>query len=220
MRRLAAAILLAGAAMRLGACHYVAPPTEDELGRIAAGKETFVFFRLQCSIEGEPRAVFRPPEWTDDPVVSIKLGSFETVGQPVCTSVRFLSEESRDAGWAYLLLEPGTYYLEVDGAGPYSVEGSLARWRMDVPSGLQALYVGSIEVRWYVEERYLFGAPTLKEVPPIDLPTRDESGEATRLLSDVLPTLGTPASVPLRRWHSGDPVVIRSTPPAMPSTGR
>lgn len=79
------------------------------------GEDVIVLLNVQCTIDNQPYESFINPTFTTEPIFLFGLGSFETIGKPILVSHRFLSEESRRAGWTYFMLSPGVYYLTVPG---------------------------------------------------------------------------------------------------------
>jgi hypothetical protein len=102
-----------------------------------------------------------------DDSVGFALGSPETGGVPVgrVEDIRYLSDESRDEGWTYFILPPGTHYLAVQ---PRRITnlftylrrfGSAPRWVIEVPPRTPVIYAGTLDLHGRADKGAVFGNP-------------------------------------------------------------
>jgi len=184
--------------------------------RVMAGDKALVLLRLDCRVDGRPYEPFSFTVLMDN--LSFGTGSFDTVGEPVLTLNGFLSDDSRREGWTFLLLPAGTHYLTVrppqrsDAITYDRMLKSGPRWRIDVPAGARLVYVGTLSLSG--EGDFLFfGGPILRAIDEQHLAVRNEQARAARLLAQSFPEAGPMTTRLMQRWHKGDPLIIRSSPP-------
>jgi len=172
-----------------------------------------VLLRVQCTIDGQPYGPFSFSLGADN--VGFGLGSFDSAGQPRAVGLRFLSEASRRAGWTYFVLRPGVYYLAVRPPQRGSLraydEALLTgpRWRIDVPEGAKAVYVGTLHLTGEADF-LLFGGRIMRSVRGDAALVEDERELASGLLAEEFPALGEAKTVLMQRWHEGEPIIIRT----------
>jgi hypothetical protein len=185
-------------------------PTERELAEIEAGDRTLVLLRLVPTVDGE---AYEPVAGIGSAVddFGLHLTQFGDCG--VGGFARSPDAASRRAGWAYAVLDPGTYYLELSTppASPMNdrpgVDPGPTVFRLDVPVDARAAYVGSIEAN-VLTAWGLFGRiPAGFEAGSVHV--RDERVEAESLVRAHLPQFGTPATSLLVR-HEGGTRIIRT----------
>lgn len=187
--------------------------SETERTAVVDGGKAIVLLRIQCTIDNQPHETFVMPTFTSEPIVALAMGTFETVGEPTgYVTYRFLSEESREAGWTYFILSPGIYYLAVLGpdssAKNYLHEAP--RWRIDIPENTKLLYVGTLQLTGKSTGTLLFGGKIIKPANSDELILKNEHELASDLLSKYFPETGETKTILMQRWHQGDPIVIRS----------
>jgi hypothetical protein len=147
--------------------------------------------------------------------IGFGLGSFDTGGEPRAVGLRFLSQESRRAGWTYFVLRPGVYYLALrppQRSDWRAYERSLQtgpRWRIDVPEGAQAVYVGTLSLTGEADP-LLFGDRIMRSIRGDALSVEDEREFAADLLAREVPAAGEIETVLMQRWHTGEPIIIRT----------
>ena len=203
---LALGVLLAG-------CASTGALTQSEQAAIADGREAIVLLRVECTIDGRPYEPFSFGLGADN--VSFGLGSFDTGGAPRAVGQRFLSEESRRAGWTYFVLRPGVYYLAVrppQRSDWRAYERSLQtgpRWRIDVAEGAKAVYVGSLRLTGDADP-LLFGDRIMRSIRADASSVEDERELARELMAREVPAAGETETVLMRRWHEGEPIIIRT----------
>ena len=212
LRWLKAHCLLA-LALQLAGCASINPPTQTELAAVAAGGQAIVLLRVECTIDGRPYEPFSYGLGEDN--VGFGLGSFDTGGEPRAVGLRFLSQESRRAGWTYFVLRPGVYYLALrppQRSDWRAYERSLQtgpRWRIDVPVGAQAVYVGTLSLTGEADP-LLFGDRIMRSIRGDASSVEDERDFAADLLAREVPAAGEIETVLMRRWHKGEPIIIRT----------
>lgn len=139
------------------------------------------------------------------------------MGEPRFVGHRFLSEESRRAGWTYFTLSPGVYYLAV--LGPDTSVGSKAggkylqeapRWRIDIPENVKAIYAGTLQFAGKTNGELLFGGRIIIPAGSDEPTIRDDHLLANGLISKHFPDAGEAKTILMQRWRPGDPVIIRS----------
>ncbi len=193
---------------------YVLPDTEQRA--VNAGEKTIVSMRIHCKIDNLSGEAFGTSGWTGEPHVALGIGSFETVGEPRRAVHHFLSEESRSAGWTYLVLPPGVYYLAV--VGPQS-DASLKdlreapRWRIDVPENTEFLYAGTLVLFGKTHGTFLLGGKIVKPADGEEVVINDESEAAKNLLSKYISHGAETKTILMQRWRRGDPIIIKSPRP-------
>ena len=207
-------LLILFAAAILGGCTSTpAPPGKSELSAIDAGEMTLLLLRVDASIEGEAHEPFSSSLADDN--IGIGLGTFETGGHAKPSGPwRFLSEDSRAQGWAYMYLSvsPGTLYLAFlpprrTDIFTYRAMFEGARlWRIDVPEKSKLVYVGTLAVDGE-SDFYLFGGKSLNHFKRMEI--RDEREAAQALADRHVPGLG-PIKTALMQRHDGP--IILTTP--------
>ncbi|MFO0826769.1 MAG: hypothetical protein U0572_01360 [Phycisphaerales bacterium] len=220
MTRALTAIGASCATLVLAGCTFPLAPTKDELAQIDAGDAVFVLARLECTIDDAPQEATLVSSWSS-PLFQVQLGSFGTVGQPTLAPIRFASDESCHAGWFFLLLSPGVYYLAVTGpdTDAYATSDPTAigspQWRFDVPERARAVYLGTIRTRGRTTDTSLSGASIIAPANPAEIPIVDERNDALAIVRQCVPGADDVALVRLVRWYPGEPRVIRT--PHVPS---
>ena len=192
-------------------CATVSPPAATELKAVQTGRTAIVLFRVTSEVDGEPYEPFSHTLIDDN--IGLALGGFETGGkvEPV-QSYRFLSKETRQQGWIYFILEPGTYYLAVQpprntNAFTYASGFQYApHWRIDVPTDARLVYAGTLHLpgsgQWV-----LFGSRRLTSFTALTV--RNEEDLARKIASEHLAELGTPLTVPMQ-LYTGGPILLRT----------
>jgi hypothetical protein len=203
--------------MNLFGCASQALLTANERDAVYTGDKALVLLRVQCTVDNQPYEPFETT-FTVEPIVFFGLGTLETVGEPRVVGNRFISKESRRAGWTYFVLAPGVYYLAVigpegsaiykAGAGKYLQEAP--RWRIDVPENAKLIYAGTLQLTGKSDGSLLFGGKVITPINSDEFTLRDDHELARSLLSEHFPDAGETQTILMQRWHRGDPVIIRS----------
>ena len=189
-----------------------------ERSDIDTGEKAVVLLNIQCTIDNQPYESFIEPTFTTEPIFLFGVGTFETIGEPKIVTHRFLSPETRRAGWTYLMLSPGVYYLAVLGpnssvvskaSGKYLQEAP--RWRIDIPKNVNAVYVGTLQYTGKSNGELLFGGKIIIPAGGDEPTIRDDHSIASGLISHHFPDAGEAKTILMQRWNPGDPVVIRSS---------
>lgn len=187
-------------------CASTGAPSQQELRDISTGISTIVLIRVEAAIAGEPYAPFSSGLVDDN--ICFGLGSLETGGRMQrIEQQRFLSPESRLAGWVYMVLPPETHYLTVH---PPRRTDSFSymrrferppRWRMDIPEGAKVIYVGTLHVNG-VGDRLVFGGAMMREITGVSIDGLDH--ESAIALSEMyFPDLGAPELSLLQPYEGG-----------------
>jgi hypothetical protein len=210
-----ATLLLAG---QIAGCAPFYLINEEDRIAVMGRRSALVLLRVECNIDHQPYEPFPSSVSMDN--ITFGLGTFETVGEPQYVINRYLSDASRQAGWTFLLLPPGVYYLTIrppQRSDWYAYEKMLKtgpRWRIDVPGQAQLIYVGTISLTG-VGDPLLFGGNILRTINVDDIPIRNEQDLAVSLLTTHFPNTTGVSTILMQRWAPGDPIIIRSTvPPA------
>lgn len=200
----------------IGCASYILPETEK--AAVIGGEKVIVLLRIQCTIDNQPHETFVTPTFTAEPIVALAMGTFETVGEPTgYAAYRFLSEESRGAGWTYFVLSPGSYYLAVLGPDSSAVSKTgvnylreAPRWRIDIPENIKLLHVGTLQLTGKSTGTLLFGGKIIKPINSDELVLKNEHELARNLLAEHFPDAGETKTILMQRWRQGDPIIIRS----------
>ncbi|MDP2157436.1 MAG: hypothetical protein Q8K68_06995 [Nitrospirota bacterium] len=128
-----------------GCVSSVRMPNSDEAAEIRQNKKALVLMRLDTQFENEPVKAF---SLDGENVYMLKSASFE--GDRKLRNLwpfRSPSEESRNEGWVYFLIEPGSHYIYTK-PPPYSkyidaIRKYVPFWLM-VPKDRQLVYAGTL----------------------------------------------------------------------------
>ena len=183
-------------------------PGKEEYAAIRAGKRAFVLLRVTAELKDGTEVAAFPSPLTGDSV-SLGLGGFETGGEVRRASLpsSFLSTETHRQGWIYFILDPGIYYLAVQGGlttDPATWVGP-QRWRIDIPVGSRVAYAGTLHLKCW-SKWYISGAKSCNVVEGIVV--RNEQALAMTISAKYLADLGPPQTLLIQR-HSG-PIIIRT----------
>jgi hypothetical protein len=192
----------------LSGCEYISYiklPSDKDYEKINAGKCALVLFRVTLDIDGRPFEAFRP-SLTDS--VHIGIGDFETGGETRGIFPLFLSKQKKQEGWAYTLLEPGLYYLEID----YWYQPESARKvRFDIPVNARVVYIGSLHMP--CKESKQSPGRAIDCFIDAEIVVNNEPELAEKIAAEFFPQWGSPVNS-LGERHTG-PIILR-TPPASP----
>lgn len=193
-------------------------PTATEMKAVSVGEKAIVLLRVESTIENQqPYEPFASSLADDN--ISFGLGGFETGGEPERTEIqRFLSPESRRAGWTYFVLPHGTYYLAVyppRRTDIFTYLRSLAsapRWQIDIPTGAKLIYAGTLQLTGE-SDWLLFGGRIMSSIRSGEINVADDRQNAFKLLAEHFPELGLGQAVLMRRQKG--PIILHSPlPPA------
>ena len=192
----------------LAACAGVSPPSTSELSEVQAGQKVLVLFRVVGEDpDGKPLRAFK--EGLVDDSVGLALGSPETGGVPKgrIERVRYLSPESRDLGWTYLLLDPGTYYLAVQPprwGNLFTYLDSFkaaTRWIMEIPPDAPLVYAGTLELYGIAAPGLVFGNKIFVAFDKQVSRVRDEERLAADLGAKHFADLGPVTTILMEPHH-------------------
>jgi hypothetical protein len=200
------------------ACASTDLPTEAERTAIGAGDKAIVLLKVECTVDQQSCEPFGSSLVDDN--ISFGLGTFETGGEPKRQEgQRFLSSESRRAGWTYFVLPHGTYYLAAyppRRTDALTYQRSLAhapRWRMDLPVGSRLIYAGTLRLNGH-GDWLLFGGRAMRTIRGAEVRVEDDREAALDLLREHFPEWGEMKALPLERQEG--PVILHSPLPESP----
>ena len=211
---LAAVVLaLAGA----GCAATSGPPRPQALPTRGAIQKAVLLVRVITEVEGKIAPPF-PSSLLSVDNLCLGVGDFSSGGKIRPAPMRFLSEDTRRAGWTYLLLEPGQiYYLAAH--EPTSTSASIydarwqtcPRWSIEIPADARLVYGGTLYLpgkgRWMI-----VGPRKLASFDRAQLAIRDETALALEISKRWFPAL-LPMSVQLAKEHRPGDTIILQTPP-------
>lgn len=212
---LAAAVLL----LQVAGCALPYGLTAPEHAAIKAGNRAVVLVHIQSTIDDQP---WDASNTSSGPSLffSFGLGSFDTVGMPTFTSLRYLSDQSARAGWIFFLLIPGIHYLAILGPDSSYEEGraptfeelqKAPRWRIDVPEKVPCIYTGTLSFAGRIDGELMFGGKIIRPIKSDNVPLLlDESKSARQMIAEHLPDIDAPKTLLMQRWQPGDPIIIRT----------
>ena len=191
-------------------CGSTVPLTQSDDSALASSKKSLVLLRITCEITRESKV---------EPVqgcitgenANMAMGDFETGGvlKPILFP-KFLSAETGKQGWTYFILEPGIYYLGVQGqrrtdAKTYNLKWEqVQRYRMDVPPDSPVVYAGTLHLECR-SDWFLFGA---KYCCFIDSQVvKNEEALAQQVVSETLKATGRPKTVLMKR-HAQETLIF------------
>jgi hypothetical protein len=157
--------------------------------------------------------------------IALGVGDFWTGGKIKAAKLRFLSDDTRNEGWTYLLLEPGQiYYLAAHepistGSMDYDALWEVCpRWSIEIPANGRLIYGGTLYLpgtgRWM-----LLRAKQLAEFDRGHVEVRDESGQAEQIAKRWFASLGLMSIQLAKKCELGDTIILQ-TPPEESSTHR
>jgi hypothetical protein len=187
----------------------------EEIETIKAGEKSIVLFNVQCDVDGKPLQVFKRRTFSEamreDKDFIVGLGSFETLGTPHSVRVRYLSEQSQNEGWAYLLTPTGLYYFTVFGPTWWgSAITEAPRWRFEVPAKTRAVYIGTVLMKGHIDGDLMFGGKIYVPANDREIPIRDDRAIANAIFREHFKSFDEIKTVLMERWYPGEPVIIKT----------
>ena len=206
--------LMAGLMGLLAAgCASQSPPSPGELTKDGHARAV-VLLRLKTEIDGRSRPAFAG--YPD--CVWLGLGDFFSGGQLEPAPMRFLSRGTRLDGWAYLLLEPGIYYLaphppQNENVFAYAKSWAHARptWRFEVPRDASALYIGTLFAPGYGQWQ-LFGGCRVRQFAVARFEVDDETSTARTLHEQWLKSFGPLTTELAKPWLPSESIILETPP--------
>ncbi len=195
---------LAVLAVLISGCAITRLPSAGEYGQIRSGKLVIVLLRVTSEVDGKPFDAFGSGFTDSD--IGLALGSFTTGGDVNQITPVFLSTQTRESGWTYLLLEPGFYYLAVQprrstDAFSYAAAFKAAPlWRLEIPAQERAVYVGTLHLPGI--NRFWSGMTFI----PNKIVVRNEEELARKTAADFFPEFGAPVTALMQR-HDGPKIL-------------
>jgi hypothetical protein len=175
-------------------------PSSNELQQISTGQKVVLLLRITLDVDGKRSDPFSSSS-PDGNVNLAYLGS--TINKRIET-YRFPSEEAREAGWIYLIENPGTYYMAVQ--PPRGSENAFSfhfkfrsapRWRIDALAGAGLVYIGSLHIDAYTRPGLLFGHQVVYD--PTKMNVREEKILAGDVAKKYFPEFGRPVTLLMER---------------------
>ena len=211
LRRICRYIVLtvaATAAVGCGSAARVAAPTASEYDAARGGRAAVVLLRAVTEThEGGERTAFGPGAAGDGTALSV--ARLADGGKLATAPVRSPAAAAMAAGWVYLVVKPGTYYLAVHDPPPGGLApGPVAEgedWLLEVPAGSPLVYAGTVVFP---------PVPSSKELPrheglpgPVATSARDDSAGASdvasRYFSNLTAGPGAAVRTIVMRRYSG-----------------
>ena len=92
-----------------GGCVTTGTPSSNELQQISAVQKVVLLLRITLDVDGKRSDPFS----SNSPDGNVNLAYLGSTINKRIETYRFPSEEAREAGWIYLIENPGTYYMAV-----------------------------------------------------------------------------------------------------------
>ena len=202
------AIALLLAMSLLSACAPMTPPTETALAAIAQENKVIALFRLEVrTLDGRSLKPLdtRAFEWRlgdlETCAFELRLGDLETGGKAdICPRLRYLSQELREAGWVYLILNPGRQYLYINFRRRHVMWASAPRWIVDIPSDARVVYLGTVKMQATMFEGWFSGPDDVESVA-VNMDVANEESVARAIVAQHLASVG-PVKTALMRVHA------------------
>ncbi len=196
----------------LTGCTLVGPPSEREFSDIRNRSVSLVLIRFTgqdvdgSTLKGILFALGRrenpggPVRFQRD-ILGFVMHRQHRVAQPAGLHNKYLSDETKQQGWIYVLLPPGVHYLAVQPPrrtdyGTYSERFTSApRWKIEIPQNAPLLYAGTLDLRAGVIRKFLFGNKAIVAFDGVRSKVLNEEALAIEIAEKHLPQLGIPRTV-------------------------
>jgi len=191
------------------------PPSARELQNREGRPLSVLLLRVVLEVDGQPGVAFRHASPVDN--VSFGLSDFSTGMSAKPVTVRFLSDNTRMDGWAYLVLDLGPHYIaarEPMSTNAFAYDArwkTCPRWSLEIPADARLVYGGTLFLPGK-GRAMIFGPRQMVEFDSTRLEVRDESSEAGAICRKWFPDL-LPLSVQLAKEHRHGDTMIIETPP-------
>ncbi len=138
-------------------------PTAAEQLAMENGKQSLVLLRIKCEFDDGGKVVPYFCENSGDKrheMFELGVAKGPLVGGEVDKKriSRFLSPETCQNGWSYMMLEPGSHFFTFFSLrfAPYGYGKLryLPRWQIDIPQNHPVVYIGSLSLISKGEERF------------------------------------------------------------------
>lgn len=194
--------LLGAACIWFAGCAAVGTPQKKETSAIQQNKKTIVLLRVVCQedVQGQPRPScdFEVNLWR----LNTADGHIETSGVQYNPSPRSLSKSTRQEGWCYVVIDPGTYCVQVTpklGTDPISGDRSILSFQADgerplyylsVPADKHVVYAGTLVFHRQVRRRGRHWPNTYNETEFTSMGLNDDLAGARQASGSELDGLG------------------------------
>ena len=175
-------------------------PNAKESSSIRTGNEAIVLLRVTANLDDGARV------GTFDNTsqqVNVNLGLCKYVPQGEVELVkpqRFLSSETKEQGWIYFIVKPGTHYLAFIGTCHYDTRPGLIEcqnrlnrarlWQIVLPKDTPIVYIGSMHLRCW-SDVYSFQDPVCSGFNEDKMLVQSEENLAKQLASSYLSEFGS-----------------------------
>lgn len=194
--------LLAVACIWFAGCAAVGTPGKKETSAIQQNKKTVVLLRVICQEDVQ----VQPPPTCDFEIHLWRLnaadGHIETSPAQYNPSLQSLSKSTRQEGWRYVVIDPGTYCVQVTpklGANPISgdtsilspqADGERPLYYLSVPSDKHVVYAGTVVYHRQVRRRGKHWPNTYNETEYTRMGLQDDLAGARQASGSVFDGLG------------------------------
>ena len=180
-------------------CVSVNLPTKNEINQILEGQQAIVLLKVNASRDGKPIKPFKSDFAEFN--AHFGLGNFKTGGKPKPKLIlRFLSQDSREEGWTYFVLEPEIYYLIIYPIGGYGRSPEdFPRWKFTIPNSSKYIYIGTAN----------YSYKNSVDVDYDSLTIGNDSIEAGELISKYLSAEEKELTVNLMQKYESGPIELR-----------
>lgn len=188
-------------------CASTGLPKANERTTIQSGKQTLVLLRITCESEdGKPVEPF----FGDFSPDNINIGSANNfiIGGMVkrVEFQRFLSPETKEQGWIYLIVEPGMHYFVFQ--GPQTADAFtfnkqlryLPRWQVNLPQNNAIVYIGTMHLCCGTVKDLFSGKKRCISFDERRMAVRDEELLAKNIVEEYLKDFGSFKKILMKRF--------------------
>lgn len=200
-------IILVTLGMLVG-CASTGVPKGREAADIQEAKKAIVLLRVVAQIGSQNY----PPFEYDlvDSNICFGVGGFDTGGKLRRVEMqKFVSPETRQNGWIYMVLAPGTHYLTVQPPRHTNIFAYMRRfdepplWQLDIPQGAKIVYGGTVRIDGFGSP-LITGGYWMSEIAYKSVDGNDQE-RANILSAEYFSELGVP-KVSLLQTFGGGPL--------------
>lgn len=185
-------------------------PDTKENQSIQSGTAALVLLRVTGSLDDGTR-VGTFDDFSQVGNVNLGLCLYVPQGEVELVSPqRFLSSETKEQGWIYFIVKPGTHYLALIGTcqlgslpGKIQCEKRLNRarlWQIVIPEAARLIYIGSMHLRCW-SDLYAFHDPVCSGFNEDKMIVRNEENLAKQLASTYLDQFGSMHTILMKPYE-------------------
>jgi hypothetical protein len=189
-------------------CASTGVPEGKVAEEIREGKKVVVLLRVVAQIGSQNYSAFEHDLVDDN--ICFGVGGFDTGGKLRRVEMqKFVSPESRENGWIYMVLEPGTHYVTIQPPRRTNLFAYMRRfdepplWQLNIPQGAKIIYGGTVKVEGYGDP-LITGGMIMREIAYRSI-TGDDQEQASLLSAEYFSDLGVP-KVSLLQTYDGGPL--------------